>query len=114
MPPNKQKSKLALVNLEGIASHEDVKVLFNHLIDFLKQFKADMQKQVAEHKDGLSSSATDMVHSHIQKMSNFESRLTAIANEAKTVSQSEVRTLTRMLQQEMKRVESLIPDISPL
>src|SRR3990167_2455517 len=117
MPSDKQKSKLALVNLEGIASHEDVKVLFKQLIDFLKQFKADMQKQMAEHKDGLSSHGAETMNAHMQKMATFEARITAIANEAKTVSQSEVRTLTRMLQQEMKRLEALIPDptdLSPL
>ena len=99
--------------MDETATHEQVAKLVETLLIFFKKFKTEMEQNMALHKDGMSTELKDA----FATLEDTKTRLSFAVEEGKNLTRSEARTITRLLQQEIRRVENLIPDpadFSPL
>ena len=113
MATEKQLGKRFTEMLDETATKQEVAEMVNALIEFVKKFKAEIQQNVAQHMDGMSNE----VKGAFGTLKQTEERLSKSVNENKEITKSEARTITRLLQQEIKRIEDMIPDptdLSPL
>lgn len=93
-------------------SPKELQALLKKLSTAIVAVQKAVDKRAAQDLERLTSQ-TDEALSAIR---DTEKRLIALTNETKTVSQSEVRTLTRQLNDEIAAVKALIPtiDLTPV
>src|SRR3990167_50843 len=105
-------SKTRIVSItdpEGLTPDE-IKVFFDALIAFIKKFRNEIDEKVARNKEGLGE---DVARAY-GTLKETEARLSAGLAENKKITQSEVRTITRLLGDEVKRLEAMIPELPDL
>jgi len=99
--------------MDETATHEQVAKLVETLLIFFKKFKTEMEQNMALHKGEMSKELKDA----FATLEDTKTRLSSAVEDGKNLTRSEARTITRLLQQEIRRVENLIPDpadLSPL
>lgn len=96
--------------LDDTATKADVKNLFDALISSLQTVRKQLEQQAGDNASTLTQKTTDA----IGQLKDTEQRLTSLVQDTKATSASEIRTLTRLLGDEVRRVEALIPDVTDL
>ena len=103
----KKLSEQFLSTLDDTASKTEVVQLFDTLIKTLKEFKAEMEQNMALHKDGMG----DMMKEHMDKMSATEERMMQAIKSNKELTYSESRTLMRLMREEVNKVRDDMPEM---
>lgn len=93
--------------LDEAVSREEVVELSKELVETMKKVSAALDEKTTKHSDDMTSRHEQ----HMAQMQEATNQLMQAVAENKEITKSEARTITRMLQYEVKRLEDLIEDV---
>lgn len=122
--PKKKLSEQLLEALEDAASKDEVIELFNTLIQIMRDLTTTVEKKITQNKTDLNFEVAELntaVRKNLQLVENSLSEMTneatSVINNIKETMRSELRTIQRMIEQQLSDFKASIPepiDFGPL